>query len=68
MNRQPSDSELRQVWATGRAELWLYLAAGVAYVTIGVLVPEFLFSWLVCIGYLLLCVVALPIAVRRFRR
>ena len=46
--------------AAGWRELALYLAAGVVYVAIGVNVPEFLFSWVVAAGYLLLCVVALP--------
>ena len=49
-------------------ELALYLAAGVAYVAIGVAFPEFLFSWFVAAGYLLVCVVALPALVRRVRR
>ena len=49
-------------------ELALYLAAGVVYVSIGVAFPEFLFSWFVAVGYLLVCVVALPAVVRWVRR
>ena len=49
-------------------ELALYLAAGVVYVAIGVAFPEFLFSWFVAVGYLLVCVVALPALVRLLRR
>jgi hypothetical protein len=52
----------------GWPELALYLPAGVAYVCIGVAVPEFLFSWFVAAGYLLLCVVALPALARRLLR
>jgi hypothetical protein len=46
----------------------LYVAAGVVYVAIGVSKPEFLFSWLVAAGFLLLCVALLPALVRRIRR
>jgi hypothetical protein len=49
-------------------EIGLYLAAGVVYVAIGVAFPEFLFSWFVAAGYLLVCVVALPWLVGRLRR
>jgi hypothetical protein len=59
---------LREALAGGWRELALYLAAGVVYVTIGVAFPEFLFSWYVAVGYLLLCVVALPALVRRLMR
>ena len=59
---------LRGVLATGWRELALYLAAGVGYVAIGVAFPEFLFTWVVAAGYLLVCVVALPALVRRLRR
>jgi hypothetical protein len=55
------------VLATGWRELALYIATGVVYVAIGVNFPEFLFSWVVAAGYLLLCVVALPAVVRRLR-
>ena len=54
--------------SVGWRELALYLAAGVAYVAIGVAFPEFLFSWFVAAGYLLVCIVALPALVRRVRR
>ena len=59
---------LRTALVTGWRELALYLAAGVVYVAIGVVFPEFLFSWFVAAGYLLLCVVALPALVRVLRR
>ena len=59
---------LREALAGGRRELALYVAAGVAYVAIGVAFPEFLFTWLVATGYLLLCVVVLPALVRAIRR
>ena len=39
-----------------------------AYVAIGVAFPEFLFSWIVAAGYLLICVVLLPALVRIARR
>jgi hypothetical protein len=61
-------SKLREAIAGGRRELALYLAAGVAYVAVGVAKPEFLFSWVVAAGYLLLVVVALPFVVGRLRR
>jgi hypothetical protein len=59
---------LRDALAAGWRELALYLAAGAAYVAIGVAFPEFLFSWFVALGYVLLCVVALPALVRLLRR
>ena len=59
---------LRDALAAGWRELALYLAAGVVYVAIGAAVPEFLFSWFVAAGYLLVCVVALPALVRVLRR
>jgi hypothetical protein len=59
---------LRDALAAGWREIALYLAAGVVYVAIGVAVPEFLFSWFVAAGYLLVCVVALPALVRVLRR
>jgi hypothetical protein len=63
-----SPSGLREALAGGRRELALYLGAGVVYVAIGVAFPEFLFSWVVATGYLLLCVVVLPMVVRLARR
>jgi len=65
VRRDGSPSELREGLATGRRELALYVAAGVFYVAIGVNFPEFLFSWVVAAGYLLVCVVALPALARR---
>jgi hypothetical protein len=61
-------SSFREALARGRRELALYLAAGALYVAIGVAVPEFIFSWVVAAGYLLVVVVALPFLVRRLRR
>jgi hypothetical protein len=52
----------------GRGELALYLAAGIVYVAIGVAFPELLFSWAVGAGYLVLCVVVLPVLARAVRR
>ena len=68
MRRDGSPSTLRGALALGRHELALYLAAGAVYVAIGVAAPEFLFSWVVAAGYLLLVVVAVPFVIRRFRR
>jgi hypothetical protein len=48
-------------------ELALYLAAGAAYVGLGVAVPELLFSWPAGVGFLLVCVWLLPALVRRLR-
>ena len=47
--------------------LALYLAAGVVYVAIGVLVPEFMFSSVVGIAYLLVAVWLVPALVARLR-
>jgi hypothetical protein len=62
-----SPSTLREAFTAGRRELALYLAAGAGYVAIGVAFPEFLFSWLVGAGFLLVCVIAFPALVRRLR-
>ena len=62
-----SPSSLREALAVGRRELALYVAAGVVYVAIGLAAPEFLFTWLVAAGYLVLCVVVLPFFVGRVR-
>ena len=64
---EPTHTSLRSALADGWRELALYLAAGAVYVGIGVAVPEFLFSWVVGAGYLLVCVVLLPYLVRRLR-
>jgi hypothetical protein len=61
-----SPSELREALAAGKRELALYVAAGATYIAIGVAVVEFLFSYVVGVGYLLLWVVALPYLARRF--
>jgi len=63
-----SPRSLREALEAGWRELALYLAAGVVYVTIGVAVPEFLFTWVVATSYLLLCVVVLPALARRLFR
>jgi hypothetical protein len=63
-----SPSGLRWGLAAGGRELALYVAAGVAYVMIGVTFPEFMFSWVVAAGYLLICVVAIPALARRLAR
>jgi hypothetical protein len=55
--RKPS---LRETLATSWRVLAGYLAAGVVYVAIGVAFPDFLFSWIVAAGYLVLCIVLLP--------
>jgi hypothetical protein len=62
-----SPSSLRDALADGWRELALYVAAGVAYVAIGVAAVEFLFTWIVAAGYLLVTVVLLPFAVGRIR-
>ena len=43
-----------------RSTLVLYLAAAVAYVTLGVFFPRVLFSWVEGAGFLLLAVWVLP--------
>ncbi len=63
-----SPSGLREALAAGWRELALYVGAGLVYVAIGVAFPEFLFSWIVAAGYLLVCVVLLPALVHIARR
>ena len=46
----------------------MYVGAGAVYIGIGVAFPEFLFSWVVAAGYLLICVVLLPALVHIARR
>jgi hypothetical protein len=48
-------------------ELALYLAAGVAYIALGVAVPELLFSWVEGAVFLLLAVWVLPALLERLR-
>jgi putative Ca2+/H+ antiporter (TMEM165/GDT1 family) len=48
-------------------ELALYLAAGVAYIALGVAVPELLFSWIEGALFLLLAVWVLPALLARRR-
>jgi hypothetical protein len=63
-----SPSGLREALAAGRGELALYVGAAAVYIAIGVAFPEFLFSWVVGVGFLLLCVAALPALARRLFR
>ena len=46
-------------------ELAAYGIAGVVYVGIGIVVPAFLFSWVVAAAYLLVAMWLVPAAVRR---
>jgi hypothetical protein len=68
VRRRRVEPSFREVLRTGWRELALYLGAGVVYVSIGVAVPEFLFSWVVAVVFLLICVVILPALVRRLSR
>ena len=68
MREDGSPFRLREALAAGRRELLLYLAAAVAYIAIGVAFPEFLFAWIIAVGFLLLCVVVLPELVSRLRQ
>ena len=63
-----SPSGLREALAAGRGELALYLVAGAFYIAIGVVFPEFLFSWVIGVGFLLVCAAALPALARRLFR
>ena len=51
----------------GRRTAALYLAAGVAYIALGVLVPQALVSWPEGAAFLLVAVWLLPALVRRLR-
>jgi hypothetical protein len=48
-------------------DLGLYVAAGVAYVALGVAVPELLFSWVEGAAFLLIAVWLLPALLERLR-
>lgn len=48
-------------------ELVLYVAAGAAYVALGVFVPHLLLSWPVGVAFLLVAVWLVPALVRRVR-
>lgn len=48
-------------------ELLLYVAAGIAYITIGVFVKQLLALWLEGAAFLLLTVWLLPALIRRLR-
>jgi hypothetical protein len=63
-----SPSRLREALAAGRRELVLYLTASVSYVAIGVAFPEFLFAWVVAVGFLLVSVVLLPALMGRLHQ
>jgi hypothetical protein len=47
--------------------LALYLAAGAVYVAIGVNYPDFLYSSVVAVAYLVVVVWAIPEAIKRLR-
>ena len=48
-------------------ELALYVAAGLAYVGLGVAFPDLLWSWVEGAAFLLVAVWLLPSAIRRLR-
>jgi hypothetical protein len=48
-------------------ELALYFAAGLAYIALGLAVPELLFSWVEGAAFLLIAVWLLPALVNRLR-
>ena len=60
--------ERRRVSLSAIEEPLLYGAAGASYIAIGIFVTQFLFSWFVAFGWLLLWVWILPATVRRIRR
>jgi len=68
VRRQGGQPGLREELATGWPELVLYVTAGMVYVAVGAALPEFLFSGLVGVVFLLLYVIAVPALARRFRR
>lgn len=51
--------------ARGALTLLLYAAAFAVYVGLGIAVPEFMLSWIVGVGYLLVAVWLVPALVRR---
>ncbi len=65
--RRPRDSSADRA-GSGIGEARAYVAAGAVYVAIGVLVPQFLFSWAVAAAYLLLVMWGLPTLVRKALR
>lgn len=67
MRPDGSPPGLRKALAAGRGELALYVGAGCVYVAIGIGFPEFLFTWVVAAGFLLLCAVVVPAFARRLR-
>ncbi len=48
-------------------ELALYLVAGVAYIALGVAIPELLFSWVEGAAFLMIAVWVLPALLERLR-
>jgi hypothetical protein len=67
MREDDTERTLREAVVAGRRELGLFVAAFVAFVAIGAAVPEFMFSWVVGAGFLVLFVVGLPALARRLR-
>lgn len=67
MRPDGSPSGLREGLTAGRRELGLYAAAGIVYVVIGVAFPEFMFSWIVAVGFLFLAA-SLPALVGLLRK
>jgi hypothetical protein len=53
---------------SGRSELVLYLAVAAAYIAVGAVAPELIWSWVEGTAFLLLGVWVLPALVRRARR
>jgi hypothetical protein len=51
-----SDQNQNEVNWTGRQTLLVYLLAGVVYVSLGIFIPELLFSWWEGVPFLLLFV------------
>ena len=49
------------------ASCWPYLGAAVAYVAIGVFLTDFMLSVFTAIGYLLVVVWLVPLAIRKLR-
>ena len=68
MRKDGSPSRLPDALTAGRREFAVYVAAGTSYVAIGVAFPEFLFTWVVAVGFLLAFVVFVPSLVARIRR
>lgn len=61
------DESIAAAIVAGLRTVLLYVAAAAAYIVLGVLVPELLFSWFVGVAFLLFAVWVLPELVRRRR-